>query len=283
MEAATPMFIWPAEARPGLHTAGVFRLDDRGFAYCYQSHTHAVHLHEYDGAIKTPRGVHPLKAGTLTISPAGEPSWYDLPSVGQHWCVHFHPAEGSGVGRGDSAEGGSTGPMTLPLVRALGEAQGEASQRLSRVVLLQAQAGADRSAGESLQVAASVAFHDFLCWLWLLGRGHSEHRPSQPDPIQRVMGLLSYKLHRVFSVKELAAHVGWSPGYLAKRFRQRTGLTIAQYLLQKRLERARLLLLTTDLPIKQVGARVGLADAQYFNKQARRVFGCSPTELRQGR
>jgi transcriptional regulator GlxA family with amidase domain len=44
---------------------------------------------------------------------------------------------------------------------------------------------------------------------------------------------------------------------------------------------ARLLLVTTDLPVGAIAARVGVRDPQYFNKLVRRFLGDSPTAIRQ--
>ncbi len=58
-------------------------------------------------------------------------------------------------------------------------------------------------------------------------------------------------------------------------------MTILQYALSRRIAHARYLLEATDLPIRQVATRVGIDDAQYFNKQIRRQLGDSPSAIRE--
>ena len=74
--------------------------------------------------------------------------------------------------------------------------------------------------------------------------------------------------------------MGLSQNYLARRFKARFGVTLQGYLRNCRMEYAGLLLATTDMPIGQVGACVGLPDPQHFNKQFRAVFGESPSAAR---
>ncbi len=55
----------------------------------------------------------------------------------------------------------------------------------------------------------------------------------------------------------------------------------AEYVLQKRLQRAvKLLTKTASLPIKEVAILSGFDDPNYFAKVFRRVFGANPTEFR---
>ena len=68
--------------------------------------------------------------------------------------------------------------------------------------------------------------------------------------------------------------------YLARMFRKRFGMTIPRYLLNRRIDYARHLLTTTNIPIHRVAARVGLPDPQHFNKQFRKLVGTSPSHAR---
>ena len=72
---------------------------------------------------------------------------------------------------------------------------------------------------------------------------------------------------------ELAAGVGLSTDYVARVFARRYGMRLQHYLLLRRIELARHLLVSSDLPVSEIGRQVGLPDPQYFNKQFRRVAG----------
>ena len=72
-----------------------------------------------------------------------------------------------------------------------------------------------------------------------------------------------------------------SQNYLSQLFRKQYGVTIQHYTLIRRMEVAKHLLVTTNERVKEIGVRVGLPDAQYFNKVFRRMSGTSPNGCRQ--
>jgi transcriptional regulator GlxA family with amidase domain len=75
-----------------------------------------------------------------------------------------------------------------------------------------------------------------------------------------------------------AAHV--SPRHFSRSFRQTFGETPHQYLLTRRIERARHLLRTTDLQVAEVCLAVGFNSVGSFTTTFRRHVGVSPTEYR---
>ncbi len=103
-------------------------------------------------------------------------------------------------------------------------------------------------------------------------------------PADERVGLALDIIHARFdsplSVAQLAEQVCLSPSRFAHLFRQQTGTTPMGYLEDVRLERAQLLLLRTDLQIKEIARRVGFADAYYFSTRFRRRLGRPPTAWR---
>jgi transcriptional regulator GlxA family with amidase domain len=75
-----------------------------------------------------------------------------------------------------------------------------------------------------------------------------------------------------------AAHV--SPRHFSRSFRQTFGETPHQYLLTRRIERARYLLRTTDMQVGEVCLAVGFNSVGSFTTTFRRHVGVSPTEYR---
>lgn len=68
--------------------------------------------------------------------------------------------------------------------------------------------------------------------------------------------------------------------YLSKIFRETYGTTVNNYLISKRITRAKQLLRFTDMTVDEVGAAVGMGDANYFSRMFRKVEGISPREYR---
>jgi transcriptional regulator GlxA family with amidase domain len=78
----------------------------------------------------------------------------------------------------------------------------------------------------------------------------------------------------------MAAHAGMSVRTFSRRFRAETGLSPGRWLLQQRLEHARRLLETTDLPVDRVAEDAGLGSATSLRQHLRTSLGVSPLTYR---
>ncbi len=83
-----------------------------------------------------------------------------------------------------------------------------------------------------------------------------------------------------FRVEEAASRVGMSPSHFAHVFKKDTGYSFIDFVNQARMERARELLLGTDLLVRQVADKVGIESLNHFGQLFRRCFGISPNELK---
>lgn len=270
--ATTP---WPLRYLPELINAGRFPLTATDFRVQYLSQTHALHLHLYHGVVKIGSETFILAPGDVTLSPARLPSFYDLPGPGQHWCVHFLPPPT----RLPAAE-----RVLFPWHIPLGAQREFGIERLRHVSRLFAHGRHGVKSGDPLAAAAGVAaFQETLLWLALVSR-----TPAGPDrlgaqgerALDQLMTILQTRFTEPLCVADLADEVELTQNYLARRFRERFGMTIPHYILMWRIEHARLLLADTNMPIHRIAQRVGLPDPQHFNKQFRHLTGVSPSRYR---
>ncbi|HKQ72589.1 MAG TPA: AraC family transcriptional regulator [Blastocatellia bacterium] len=79
---------------------------------------------------------------------------------------------------------------------------------------------------------------------------------------------------------DLAAIADVHPVYLARVFRSHYGLSINKYLLGLRLEHARKLLGSGEMPLSDIAAETGFCDQGHFSKNFKRFYGVSPGEYR---
>ena len=261
--------LWPLRIIPIVRVAGRFPLDDRGHAHVYLSPTHALHLHEYEGELRMGGESYPLRPGIATITPANLQSTYDLRRDGSHWCAHFNVPR-----------------LNVPTIQLrywidLGPRRLFALARFKQVAALFAQANESSLVGKLAAASAATQLQDLLLWLATISHAST---PSLTLPsetaVHRAAEILNTRFSDELNVPALADEVALTQNYLARRFKQRFGMTIPRYLLTRRMQHAQLLLGTTNIPIQRIAQRVGMPDIQHFNKQFRRLVGMSPSAFR---
>jgi AraC family transcriptional regulator len=122
-----------------------------------------------------------------------------------------------------------------------------------------------------------------------LARAHSTRsRPPRLMPIKPIAGwrmrrlveFIEENLEGDLSLHALAEEVGISPLYLARAFRAAVGQSPHQYILGRRIERARELLRNTDLPVVDVALAVGFSSQSHLAHWFLRHVGVSPAAYR---
>ncbi|WP_197094032.1 GlxA family transcriptional regulator [Nonomuraea sp. SBT364] len=119
---------------------------------------------------------------------------------------------------------------------------------------------------------------------------HESGLPAQADPpsyaageAARLTGLLTWartRLHQPLTVDDLAGQALMSSRTFARRFRAATGTTPHAWLTAQRLDRARVLLETTDLSIHEIAVRVGFQSSSVLRAQFGKHHGLSPRAYR---
>jgi AraC family transcriptional activator of pobA len=82
------------------------------------------------------------------------------------------------------------------------------------------------------------------------------------------------------SLRDVADVLGMTPGHLTTVVRRRTGRTVQEWIIERRMAEARSLLADTQLSVAEVARRVGMSDPGYFSRQFRRTHGVSPRDWR---
>ena len=84
------------------------------------------------------------------------------------------------------------------------------------------------------------------------------------------------------SLKSLAFQLGFSSSYLSVLIKKELGLPFQDYLIQERMKKAKLLLLTTDLKVYEIAEQVGFEDMNYFSQRFKQVVGVTPRQFKRG-
>jgi AraC family transcriptional regulator len=108
------------------------------------------------------------------------------------------------------------------------------------------------------------------------GGGFSKRR------LKRATDYINDNLSQKLTLTEIAGAAHTSPYHLARLFKVAIGLSPHQYVIRRRVGRAKTLLVGTDLPIVEIAGAVGFANrSHHLAFHVRRLLGVSPKALRQ--
>jgi AraC-like DNA-binding protein len=96
----------------------------------------------------------------------------------------------------------------------------------------------------------------------------------------RARDLVDSRYEEPLDLRRLAQEAHVSPRHFSRSFRRVFGETPHQYLLSRRLERARHLLRTTEMPVAEICLEVGFTSVGSFTTTFTRQIGVSPTTFR---
>jgi AraC family transcriptional regulator len=108
----------------------------------------------------------------------------------------------------------------------------------------------------------------------------TEHRKLSSQQLQRLQIFIDEHLARPLSLEQLARQIGFSPYHFARLFRQSTGESPHQFVLQKRLQKAQYLLKTTNKSLTEIALEIGFPNPSHFAQTFRRHLGLTPSHYR---
>ncbi|MET0390459.1 MAG: AraC family transcriptional regulator [Polyangiales bacterium] len=99
--------------------------------------------------------------------------------------------------------------------------------------------------------------------------------------LARVTDYIESHIDRDLSLVRLAALAGVSPTQLKAAFRQTTGLPVHEYVIRRRVERAKALLLRGKLAASEIALEAGFSHQSHMARCMRRILGVTPRVLMQ--
>ena len=98
--------------------------------------------------------------------------------------------------------------------------------------------------------------------------------------VRKAMNYICDNLHSHLTAEDIARQAGYNRSHLAVIFKRETGVSISDYIIQKRIEAAKTLMIT-DTPLSEVADMLGFSSQSHFCKRFRELTGMSPKEYRQ--
>ena len=109
-----------------------------------------------------------------------------------------------------------------------------------------------------------------------------KHRtsPKVSSQIRSCRDYIELHAEQELKLSALASHVGYSEYYLSRKFKKEMGISISAYIKIVRVERSKLMLVSTGLPIAQIADALHFASSSHFSDAFREIIGKTPQQYR---
>lgn len=115
------------------------------------------------------------------------------------------------------------------------------------------------------------------------GEEKNAHDSNQQDLSNSIQ---TYLLEHIFdpelSLNKMATDIACNSSYLSVLIKQNYGLSFQDYVNKKRMEKAKLLLLSTNMKNYEIAEQIGIEDVNYFITKFKKTWGITPKQYRQG-
>ncbi len=98
--------------------------------------------------------------------------------------------------------------------------------------------------------------------------------------IQSVLKYIEKNYQKGITLEAAAEHVHLSPYYLSKLFKKELDINFVNYVSKRKMDKAKELLETTDLPVINIAMELNYQEPNYFSKVFKKEVGLTPSEYR---
>ncbi|MDF2645431.1 MAG: hypothetical protein K0Q73_1236 [Paenibacillus sp.] len=148
--------------------------------------------------------------------------------------------------------------------------------------------GEDTGLGDSTLTSDKVRFYFRLCAVRRLEEGANrifrtieENRSNHlSKTVQHIQTYIKEHYAQKINLQEIADSLELSKGHLSSLFKQETGITIWNYVVSVRMDKARELLLQTPMRTYEVALQVGYEDQTHFSQLFKEHNGLTPSEYK---
>ena len=134
---------------------------------------------------------------------------------------------------------------------------------------------------EQIHISAYIETRGLLLQLlsrfMIPGLFQSKDKGIIHSKISDAINYIQTHLQQNITVADLAKRANYHPDYFSRLFHENTGERPLAYIQSKRIERAQLLLTTTNMPFYEVAAKTGFENLSYFSRIFKNITGQTPT------
>lgn len=118
---------------------------------------------------------------------------------------------------------------------------------------------------------------------WVISKRSASYRHDESSILSTIHQYIKFHLGDDLSLTRIAQEVSLNPSYLSRWYKRTTGKGISDYILEKKVELSKELLLGTALKMHEISAQLGFSDQHYFFRFFKKTAGCTPQEFRERR
>lgn len=101
------------------------------------------------------------------------------------------------------------------------------------------------------------------------------------DVAEEVREYIQNNIEKDISCSEIAESLYFSQDYLSRIFKKEAGISLKKYIVETKMQEARLLLQSTLLPVSMIATKVGYTNFSHFSQIYKKAYGITPTEERE--
>jgi AraC family transcriptional regulator len=215
-----------------------------------------------------------VKQGDLVLVPAGQPTYWRGPinAPTSSLCIYLQPELVA-----QTARSADLNPDRIELMDCFSRYEPHLHQ-IAMMLLAELKSGGIMGELYVESLTQVLVIH--------LLRQHSSLQPEIADryslPPRRLESAIDYihaHLDGDLSMVQIAASVNSSPNHFASLFKKAMGISLHQYVIKQRVERAKLLLETTDLSIASIASQVGFSSQSHLTWHCKNFTGMTPRQL----
>lgn len=118
---------------------------------------------------------------------------------------------------------------------------------------------------------------------WFIGRFIKDARPKykvSDERIRMALEMINSKTSESVEVEQLAEKVCMSTGHFIRLFKEELGCTPMKFLIERKMMRAKMMLVSESIMVKEVAYSLGYEDVSYFTRLFKKHVGIPPSQYR---
>lgn len=208
-----------------------------------------------------------LKKGTVVMINCMEHHYYECPKNGSWEFLWLHFNGSAALGYYNEYCGAGINPVPLKAASAIEE-------DMRKIIELTGQKSAH------YEILSSNLITNILTALIIEGNRDSDGLRSMPPYIETVMKIIENRFTEELTLEWLAKEAGVSMYHLSREFKRYIGVPYSEYIMMKRINRAKELLRRTELSVEDIACKCGFHYASHFTGMFKKYEGSTPLKFR---